>query len=143
MAKPSMIRAIREMRHRQGATSLPPRGHGPKGIEDLQYCACKEQAVASRAVRDHENSCIDKLRRRRVDARESAADSAPGIFDGEGRPRQRERREFMDHAIRPEAHNGAAPLRLDGCKARKAIKVRRSGSPKEGEHEPRPCRHIG
>src|SRR5207245_9970367 len=88
------------------------RGHRPKAIEDIQYRARKEQAVASRTVRDHENSCIDKLRRGGVDACESATDSAAGIRNRESRPRQRERREFVNHAIRPEARNGAAPLRL-------------------------------
>jgi hypothetical protein len=138
--KRSMIRATIEMRHRQVQPVYPPAGIGRKRSKISNTARAR---VPSRAVRDHQNSCIDKLRRRGVDARESAADRAAGIGDGEGSPRQRERREFVDHAVRPEARNDAAPLRLDGCKAGEAVKVRRGGSPNEGEHEARPCRHIG
>jgi hypothetical protein len=32
-------------------------------VEDIQNRARKEQAITSRAIRDDENSCIDKLYR--------------------------------------------------------------------------------
>src|SRR5215470_873821 len=122
--------------------ALPARGLRPKPIEDIQYCARKEQAIASRAVRNDENSCIDEMRRCGIDTSERAADSAAGVLDGEGRPRERERRELVDHAIGAEARKGAAPLRLDGRKTRQAVKVRCGRAPKEGEHEARPRRHV-
>ena len=97
----------------------------PKPVEDIQDRARQEQAIAPRTIGNDENSGIDKPRGRGVDAREGAADGMAGIRDGEGRACQRKRREFVDHAVRPEARNGAAPLRLDGCKVRDTVKVRR------------------
>jgi hypothetical protein len=70
----------------KGQAGLPAIVRRPKPVEDIQNRAGKEQAIASRAIRDRENSCIDKLRRRGVDARESAADGAAGILDGGNGP---------------------------------------------------------
>src|SRR5215469_3068646 len=65
-----------------GRGSLPARGQRPKPVEDIENRARKEQAIASRAVCDDEDSFIDKVSRCGVDACESAADGTAGILDG-------------------------------------------------------------
>jgi len=55
-------------------THLLARRRRPKPVEDFQDGACEEQAIAFRAIRNDKDSCIDKLCRRSVDAREGAAD---------------------------------------------------------------------
>ena len=76
---------------------LPGPRQRPEPVEDSQNRVRKEQAIAPRAIRDQENSCIDKVPRGGVDAGESAADRATGVLNGEGRLRQRKRRKFVDH----------------------------------------------